>query len=109
MPEPTLVQIFGANATQDAATVTLHKADFAATGFTPASSNTAESILGGILAFSQPTLTAVNQASNPDQSVIISDSNDNLVTRATVQYRRKTKVVSFDKPDSGTTFNPSDY
>lgn len=109
MAEPTLAQIFGANATQDATTVTLHKADYSATGFAPTSSNTAESILGGILAFSQPTLSAANQASNPDQSIVVTDSNDNIVTRSSVPYRRKTKIISFDKVDNGSAFNPSDY
>ncbi|MEH2302868.1 MAG: hypothetical protein V7K88_28800 [Nostoc sp.] len=109
MSEPTLTQIFGPNATQDATTITLHKADYSPTGFIPASSNTAESILGGILAFSQPTLTATNQASNTDQSIVVTDSNDNIVTRSSVQYRRKTKILSFDKVDNGSAFNPSDY
>lgn len=109
MAEPTLAQVFGANAAQNATTVTITKADLSSSGFTPASSNTAESILAAILAFGQPTLTSTNQASNTDQSVTIADSNDSIVTRSSVAYRRKTKIVTFDKPDSGSTFNPSDY
>ena len=109
MSEPSLQSIFGANATQTATTVTLTKADFASTGFTPSNSNTAESILGAVVGFAQNTLTAANQASNPDQSVIITDSNDNIVTRSGVPYRRKTKVVAFDKVDNGSIFNPNDY
>lgn len=107
--EPPLQSIFGANATQTATTLTITKADFAGTGFTPSNSNTAESLLGAIVGFSQNTLTATNQTSNTDQSVTITDSNDSIVTRSGVAYRRKTKVVAFDKPDNGSTFNPNDY
>ena len=109
MPEPSLQSIFGANATQNGTTLTITKADLASTGFIPSNSNTAESILGAIVGFAQNTLTAANQASNADQSVAISDSNDNIVTRSSVQYRRKTKVVAFDKVDAGSAFNPNDY
>ena len=109
MSEPSLQSMFGANATQTSTTVTITKADLASTGFTPANSNTAESILAAIAAFSQNTLTAANQATNADQSIIISDSNDTIVTRAGVQYRRKTKVIAFDKTDTVSVFNASDY
>ncbi|OUL28283.1 hypothetical protein BV378_07625 [Nostoc sp. RF31YmG] len=109
MAEPTLAQIFGANAAQTSTTVTITKADLTSTGFVASSSNTGESILAAIVAFSQTTLTSTNQASNTDQSVTISDSNDSLTTRSSVTYRRKTKIITFDKTDSGSTFNPGDY
>jgi len=109
MAEPTLAQIFGATATQDATTVTITKADFSSTGFTPAASNTAESILAAIVAFSQVTLTSTNQSSNADQSIVITDNIDTLTTRSSVTYRRKNKAISFDKVDAGSTFNPGDY
>ncbi|MHC5718674.1 MAG: hypothetical protein ACYTX0_43055 [Nostoc sp.] len=107
MAEPTLAQIFGANATQDATSLTIHKADL--TGLTPSSSNTAESLLAGIVVFGQTTLTSANQTSNPDQSITITDSNDNIVTRSSIPYRRKTKIIAFDKPDNGSAFDPDDY
>ncbi|MEH2454493.1 hypothetical protein [Nostoc sp.] len=109
MSEPSLQSIFGANVTQTATTVTLTKADFSSTGFTPAAVNTAESILGAIVSYAQPSLTTANQSNNVDQSVVISDSNDTLVTRSSVQYRRKTKVIAFDKADNASAFNPNDY
>ncbi|MEH2390043.1 MAG: hypothetical protein V7K14_30620 [Nostoc sp.] len=107
MAEPTLVQIFGANATQDATTLTIHKADL--TGLTPSSTNTAESLLAGIVVFCQTTLTSANQLLNTDQSITITDSNDNITTRSSVAYRRKTKIIAFDKLDTGTAFDPDDY
>ncbi|MHC5727681.1 MAG: hypothetical protein ACYT04_50735 [Nostoc sp.] len=107
MAEPTLAQIFGANATQDSTTLTIHKADL--TGLTPAATNTAESLLAGIAGTAQTTLTSANQTSNTDQSIVIADSNDNIVTRSSVAYRRKTKIIAFDKVDTGSAFDPDDY
>lgn len=107
MAEPTLAQIFGANATQDATSLTIHKADL--TGLTPSSTNTAESLLAGIVVSGQPSLSAANQALNTDQSITITDSNDNITTRSGVAYRRKTKIITFDKVDTGSAFDPDDY
>lgn len=107
MAELTLAQLFGANATQDATTLTIHKADL--TGLTPSATNTAESLLAGVVAFAQPSLSAANQALNADQSITITDSNDNIQTRAGIAYRRKTKIIAFDKVDTGTAFDPDDY
>jgi len=107
MAEPTLAQIFGANATQDSTTLTIHKADLA--GLTPVAMNTAESLLAGIAVTAQSTLTSANQTSNTDQSIVITDSNDNIVTRSSVAYRRKTKIITFDKVDTGSAFDPDDY
>lgn len=107
MAEPSLVQLFGASATQDATTLTIHKADL--TGLTPSATNTAESLLAAIAVFAQTTLTTANQASNTDQSITITDSNDNIVTRSSIPYRRKTKIIAFDKPDNASAFDPDDY
>lgn len=106
MSEPTLQLLFGPNATQNNTSVTITKADL---GLTPSSTNTAESILAGIVGFAQQILTAANQATNADQSITITDSNDTMVTRSSVPYRRKSKIVAFDKVDAGTAFNPNDY
>jgi|GEM_PF-3049252 len=107
MAEPALNVIFGARATQDSTTLTITKADL--TGLTPSATNTAESLLAAIVAFAQPTLSTANQAQNIDQSIVISDSNDNIVTRSGVAYRRKSKIIAFDRVDNGSTFNPNDY
>ena len=42
MPEPTLTQVFGANATQSAANITIAKSDLATVGLTASANNTAE-------------------------------------------------------------------
>ncbi|MEH1874125.1 hypothetical protein [Nostoc sp.] len=109
MAEPSLAQIFGVTATQNSTSVTITKADLSSAGFTPSSSNTAESILAAIVAFAQTNLTSANQASNTDQSIVITDSNDTLVSRSSVLYRRKTKIIAFDKPDTSSAFDPNAY
>lgn len=109
MAEPTLAFIFGATATQDTTTLTIHKADL--TGLTATANNTAESLLAAIIAFAENSLTEANQTNNPDQSIIISDSfgGDSIVSRNNTNYRRKSKTITFDKVDSGANFNPNDY
>ncbi|WP_257237108.1 hypothetical protein [Nostoc sp. 'Peltigera malacea cyanobiont' DB3992] len=66
-------------------------------------------MLAGIAGTAQITLTSANQTSNTDQSITITDSNDNIVTRSSIPYRRKTKIIAFDKPDTGSVFDPDDY
>ncbi|MBC1242280.1 hypothetical protein GNE10_35350, partial [Nostoc sp. 2RC] len=57
MAEPTLTQVFGANATQDATTITITKADLTGVGLTAASENTAESLFTAIVLKAQTALT----------------------------------------------------
>ncbi len=109
MTAPTLAQVFGQNAVQNATTLTITKADLSTTGFTPSATNTADSLLAAILAFAEQTLTPANQSSNPEQSVAIADSFDSITLINTVSYRVKTKSLSFQKPDTGSAFNPNDY
>ena len=109
MAEPTLQQIFGINATQDANVLTINKADLAAIGLTGSANNTAESLLAAIIAQAQSILTITNQESNPEQSVVIEDSIESLITRNDQTYRQLTKSISFEKLDSTSTFDPDDY
>lgn len=109
MAEPTLQQIFGINATQDANVLTINKADLAAIGLTSSTNNTAESLLAAIIAQAQSILTITNQESNPEQSVVIEDSIESLITRNDQTYRQLTKSISFEKLDNASTFNPDDY
>lgn len=109
MAEPTLAQIFGANATQTATQLIISKADLAIVGLTASGTNTGESLLAAIIALSQQTLTDTNQETNADQSITISDNTDSLVTRNNAVYRRKSKTIEFDKADTSANFDPDDY
>lgn len=107
MAEPTLQEVFGASATQDATTITITKADL--TGLTASSSNTAESLLAAILNKAKSYLTEANFDANTDQSVTIVSNADTLITRGTTQYRQSSMTVEFSKVDVASTFDPDDY
>ncbi|MBW4479687.1 MAG: hypothetical protein KME54_23280 [Tolypothrix brevis GSE-NOS-MK-07-07A] len=109
MAEPSLTAVFGNNATQDETTLTISKADLATVGLTSSVTNTPESLLAAIIALAQVSLTEVAYNANLDQSIIISDTPDLLVTRNNVLYRQATKTVEFYKPDDSGNFDPDDY
>lgn len=109
MAEPTLQQVFGANATQTATTLTITKADLSAVGLTQNANNTAESLFVGLLLLAKSYLTDASLNSNPDQSISIVDSFDSLVTRGTNQYRQKTYSVNLQKLDAASGIDPDDY
>ncbi|PHJ54491.1 hypothetical protein VF14_35185 [Nostoc linckia z18] len=110
MAEPTLVQVFGANATQDATTITITKADLVAVGLTAGSNNTAESLLTAIILRAKNYLTTANHDANIDQSVTITDGYiPSFVIRNDVQYRQDTVTVAFEKLAGSTTIDPDDY
>ena len=65
MAEPTLVEVFGAGATQTATTITIAKADLA--GLTPSATNTAEALFAGIYKKAAVNLNQTNYGTNVDQ------------------------------------------
>ena len=109
MAEPTLIEIFGSGATQDATTLTIDKNDLIAIGLTPSASNTGESLVAAIIAKAQETLTASRQESHSEQSIVIEDNLETLTTRNDQLYRQLTKSISFDKLDTQVGFDPDDY
>lgn len=111
MAEPTLQQVFGANAVQDATTLTISKADLAARGLTASTNNTAESLTVAILLQAGAYLTTANQDSvNTDIQVTIADSGfPQLVSRNSLQWRQITYNVNLQTPDSGFTIDPDNY
>lgn len=109
MAEPTLTQIFGANATQTATELILNKADFAAIGLTADAANTAESLFAAIVALGQQYLFEANRDLNEDQSIYIEDGLPNLITRTDGTYRQQSKNIIFEKVDTQSTFDPDDY
>ena len=109
MAEPTLAEVFGANATQNESTLTISKSDLAAIGLTPKVENTGESLFASIIALAQQNLTEDNRDTNIDQSVTITDNLPSLVTRNDDNYRQESKTINFEKKDDQSTFNPNDY
>ena len=109
MAEPTLQQIFGANATQTATTLTISKADLAAVGLSASATNTAESLFVGIMLLAANYLTEANQQTNPDIQVTVVDSFQSLTTRNNQQYRQKTYSLNLQKLDASVGIDPDDY
>lgn len=109
MAEPTLQEVFGANATQDASKLTIDKNDLIAVGLTTAADNTAESLIAAIIASAQQTLTTTRQDEHPEQSITIEDGFPSLTTRNDQTYRQLTKSLNFEKLDEQSAFDPDDY
>lgn len=109
MPEPTLQQVFGTNATQTSTTITITKADL--TGLTPSGTNTAESLLAALLLKAKTTLNQTDFGTNTDQSIYISDGFSSFTTRGTNNdaYRVDQLTVNLAKPDTGSTLDPDEY
>jgi hypothetical protein len=109
MAEPTLITVFGSNATQTATELIISKADLVAVGLTASATNTPESLLAAIIALAQLALGELTYDTNLDQSITITDGTDSLVSRGTATYRQATKTIDFFKPDTSGTFDPDDY
>ena len=111
MAEPTLQQVFGANATQTATQLIISKADLAAVGLTASATNGGESLLVAMFLLARSYLTETNQTTNPEQSITITDSfaPDAIVNRNNQNYRQRTYSVNLQKLDTGFNINPDDY
>ncbi len=109
MAEPSLQQVFGANAAQNANTLTISKVDLSSVGLTASATNTAESLWVAILLLAKAYLTDTNLTNNADQSISIVESFDSLVTRNNAQYRQKTYSVNLQKLDNSSAIDPDDY
>jgi hypothetical protein len=109
MAEPTLQQLFGANASQTATTLTITKADLIR--LTPSASNTAEQLLAGILVTAQSYLTEANFNANIDQSITIANGFTSITVRGdnNASYRSDSVTVTFSKVDTQSAINPNDY
>lgn len=110
MAEPSLIEVFGAGATQTSTILTIVKAALQTEGITPSDNNRAESLLAAILALARRYLTPENQLTNPNQSIVIGDSTSEILfTRNNIKLRRFTLPVSFERPDTGVHIHPMDY
>ncbi len=110
MAEPTLQDIFGAGATQDATTITILKANLP---MTASATNRGEQIFAAIVKKASTKLTTTEFATNGDQSITIATGFDSLAYRTigTVQETllQTQLTINFAKvqPTSGVT--PDDY
>lgn len=109
MAEPTLVQVFGASATQTATTITITKSDLP--GLTASATNTAESLLTGILLQAKVGLTKATFDTNLDQSLYIESGFPGFVFRGTNNdsYRNDSLTINLTKIDTAATIDPDNY
>ncbi|BBD66342.1 hypothetical protein NIES4072_63890 [Nostoc commune NIES-4072] len=110
MAEPTLA-VFGANATQTATDLVIKKSDLVAVGLTPATSNTAESLLIAIILQFKTVLTDTARDTNIDQSIAVTDGfSPSITTRNNAIYLRNTISIEVDKLLTGAdVIDPDDY
>jgi hypothetical protein len=109
MAEPTLVQVFGTNASQDGTTLTITKADLAALGLIASSTNRAESLLVAMLLQAKTALNDTTRAANPDIQISISDPSESLITENNIRYRVASYTIELFKSESAISINPMDY
>ena len=109
--EPTLTAVFGANATQDANTLTISKSDLVSTGLTSGANNTAESLLIALILKFKAALTDEGKDTNIDQSVAVVDGfSPSITTRGDGIYLRNTISVEIDRVLEGAaTIDPDLY
>ncbi|HYX18766.1 MAG TPA: hypothetical protein VE944_31240 [Nostoc sp.] len=111
MAEPTLLEVFGANATQTSTDLVIKKSDLVAVGFTPSANNTAESLIIAIVLKFKSVLTDAARDTNIDQSVTVTDGfSPSITTRNNAIYLRNTISVEVDKILTGAdVIDPDDY
>jgi hypothetical protein len=107
MAEPTLIDVFGAGATQTATAITILKADLPS--LTASASNTAESLLAGIILKAGTALTTTARDANPDQSIAIEQGFDQVAYRGTTAYYQSARTITLQKINTSATIDPDDY
>lgn len=108
MAEPTLSDVFGANATQDATKIVIMKADLAAPGYTPGAADKAETILFAIFKKAAAYLTPTALDSNLDQSISIDSGIASLDSRGGQNFRQQSYSFNVQKPDNSADISPDD-
>lgn len=110
MAEPTLQDIFGVGATQDATTIMIAKADLPMTAKTV---NDGEQVLAAIAKKASTVLTSANFSANTSQSVVINPGFDQLIYRTVggVQqsFLQSNLSFGFAKVQASAGITPDDY
>ncbi len=108
MAEPTLQQVFGANATQTLNELVIAKSDL--TGLTASATNTAESLIVAILLKAKEYLNDTNQATNGDIQITVEQSAfPQIISRNSQNYRQITFNVDLQTIDTSFNIDPDNY
>jgi len=113
MAEPTLLEVFGSGAIQDANTITISKTDLVTVGLTADANNTAESLLAAIVLLAREALTSARFETTLEQSITIEPGFDSVVQRddgtgTLVSYKQNQLNINLHKLDA-STIDPDDY
>ncbi|WP_375514430.1 hypothetical protein [uncultured Nostoc sp.] len=109
MAEPTLTDIFGTGATQDATSITIQKSSLPR--LTASANNTSESLLTAILLKAQVSLSQTSFDANINQSIYVSAGFSSFTTRGVNNdfYRVDQLIFNLAKVDTGSIIDPDDY
>lgn len=107
MAKPSLTDVFGAGATQDATTVTIQKSSLVT--LTASGTNTAESILMSILITAKPVLTVAARDADPDIKVAIEDGFEQTAFRGANRYNQIGINVTAQKLTPASAIDADDY
>jgi hypothetical protein len=110
MAEPTLQDIFGAGATQDATTIHILKADLP---MTAAAVNAGERVFAAIAKKASTVLTTTTFATNADQNINAQAGFDSIVYRTfnnvQASYLNTQLTFNFAKIQTTAGVTPDDY
>jgi hypothetical protein len=112
MAKPTLAEVFGPNATQDANTITISKADLATVGLNASANNTAESLLAAILFKAETGLYEGVWNDRPECNIYINRPLSGIKTRPDgTEYEFAAYQVNLFKPiqTGPIPLDPDDY
>lgn len=110
MAEPTLIEVFGAGATQTATTITILKSDL---DMTASATNRAEQILAAIAKKAASALTPADFATDIDHSISIAPGFDSITYRTfnatQAAYLQTQLTFNFAKIQTSAGVTPNDY
>ena len=110
MAEPTLLDIFGTGAVQDANTLTIQKSALQAKGLNPSANNTAESLLVALVLQASDNLTETARTSDTlNRGITLEYSGQDLLDQGGINFRRDTFLVSLYRQQALTAIDPDDY
>lgn len=110
MSEPTLQEVFGANAAQTSTTITISKADLASTGLTASANNNAEALMVALVMKATGALSEVARTQDlVNRNVTVNYGGQDLIEQAGGNYRRDAFSVLLYKTTTLATIIPNDY
>lgn len=109
MPKPSLIEVFGANASQDSTTVTISKSALQAVGLTIGNDIPAEKILVALIKVAAINLSKANFDLNTDQQIYIDKGISSNTFRGSSLYKTTPYTITLAKTVPDEEIDPDDY